>query len=134
MISVSYFISLTQQGEYIMRVIAAFVLLAGIALIGNDSLMSQDKKDPAPKVKGTLPSGWGKLELTADQKSAIYKVQAKYKEELRKLKEKEDELKAEERREMVKLLTPEQKKKLVDADLGDTGKKDDVKKDATKDK
>jgi Spy/CpxP family protein refolding chaperone len=107
-----------------MRILAALVLMSCIAFLSSDGLMSQEKKDPAPKVKGTLPSGWGKLELTADQKSAIYKVQAKYKEELKKLKEKEDELKAEERREMVKLLTPGQKKKLEEAATGETGSKD----------
>jgi Spy/CpxP family protein refolding chaperone len=122
------------KGVNAMRIVAAFVLLAGIAFLCSDGLMSQEKRDtPAPKVKGALPSGWGKLELTADQKSAIYKVQAKYKEELKKLKEKEDELKLEERREMVKLLTPEQKKKLEDAATGETTKSD-PKKDAPKDK
>jgi hypothetical protein len=113
-----------------MRLFAAGILLAGIAFLGSNGVQSQEKKDP--KVRGALPPGWGKLELSADQKAAIHKVQLKYKDELKKLKEKEDELKAEERREMVKLLTPEQKKKLEEMATGEKSK-DDPKKDAAKD-
>jgi Spy/CpxP family protein refolding chaperone len=107
-----------------MRIVAAFALLAGIAFVSFGGLMSQEKKDP-PKTKGTLPRNWGKLELSADQKQAIYKVKVKYKEELQKLKEKEDQLKADELREMVKLLTPQQKKKLEELTTGGDTKKDD---------
>lgn len=102
-----------------MRVVFALALLMGIVTISSNSLLSQDKKDP-PKVKGQLPPNWSKLELTPDQKSAIYKVQAKYKEEISKLQESIKEKQLEERREMVKLLTPEQKKALEQLATGET--------------
>lgn len=118
-----------------MRFFAAAALLAGFAFFSNNGVQSQEKKEP--KTKGSLPQGWSRLDLTADQKSAIYKVQTKFKEEIKKLKEKEEELKSEERREMVKLLTADQKKRLEEIATGekskDEVKKDDGKKDAPKD-
>ena len=101
-----------------MRLFVALALLAGIVLVANSGLYSQEKKEP--KARGMLPANWGKLELTADQKSAIYKVQAKYKEDIAKLRAKIKELEVEERREMVKLLTPEQKKRLEELATGGT--------------
>jgi hypothetical protein len=123
--SMSLFLTLSPRGEPPMRFVIAFALLAGIALLSGNGLYSQEKKDT--KVKGILPPGWTKLELTAEQKAAIYKVQAKYKEDIAKLEEKVKEAKAEERKEMVQLLTPEQKKKLLDLATGETTKKDDKK-------
>ena len=101
-----------------MRFVVALALLAGIVLACNTGLHSQEKKDP-PKVKGQLPPNWGKLELTIDQKQAICKVQAKYKEDIAKLQEKIKEMQAEEKREMVKVLTEEQKKKLAELVTGE---------------
>jgi Skp family chaperone for outer membrane proteins len=97
----------------------ALALLAGIVITTNSGLQSQDKKD-SPKVKGQLPQNWGKLELSADQKQAIYRVQAKYKEEIAKMREKIKDIEAEERREMVKLLSDEQKKKLQELATGES--------------
>src|SRR5580692_2832642 len=105
-----------------MRIIASCLLFSGMILLTSNGLYSQDKKDdPAPKVKVALPSGWGKLDLTADQKASIHKVQIKYKEEIDKLKDKIKEMQTEEKQEMVKLLTPEQKKKLTELATGDKG-------------
>ncbi len=111
-----------------MRFLTAFSLLTAMVLVSGNGLFSQEKKE-SPKTKGILPANWGKLELTADQKSAIYKVQAKYKEDIAKMKEKIKETEAEEKREMVKLLTPEQKKKLEELATGEATKPD-VKKDS----
>jgi len=101
-----------------MRLLIAFALLAGIVLVTGNGLMSQDKKDP-PKTKGTLPSGWKNLDLTAEQKVNIYKIQAKFKDDIEKLREKIKDLQAEERREMVKVLTDDQKKKLAEIATGE---------------
>ena len=103
-----------------MRFFAVLLLLAGIVLATNNGLQSQEKKDPPKAVKGQLPQNWGKLDLTADQKQAIYKVQAKYKDEIAKMEEKIKEKQAEQIREMVKLLTDEQKKKLQEIATGET--------------
>jgi hypothetical protein len=102
-----------------MRLFASCLLLTGIIVLTGNGLYSQDKKDDtAPKVKVALPAGWGKLELTADQKASIHKVQIKYKEDIDKLKDKIKDLQTEEKQEMVKLLTPEQKKKLQELATG----------------
>ena len=115
-----------------MRLLSAFALLSGMVLLASNGLYSQEKKDP-PKVKGVLPPGWAKLDLTAEQKVNIYKTQAKYKEDIAKLEEKVKELKTEERREMVKFLTPEQKKKLEESVIGESSKdKTPPKKDPPK--
>lgn len=103
-----------------MRFLVALLLLAGIVFATNSGLQSQEKKDPPKTVKGQLPQNWGKLDLTADQKQAIYKVQAKYKEEIAKMEEKIKEKQAEQIREMVKLLTDDQKKKLQEIATGGT--------------
>jgi Spy/CpxP family protein refolding chaperone len=102
-----------------MRFVIALLLLAGIVLASNNGLQSQDKKDP-PKVKGMLPANWGKLDLTQDQKSAIYKIQAKYKDDIAKMEAAIKEKQAEQLREMVKVLTDDQKKRLQELATGGT--------------
>jgi hypothetical protein len=103
-----------------MRLIFAFGLLAAIVVTTNNGLQSQERKDPPKTAKVQLPPNWGKLDLSPDQKQAIYRVQAKYKEEIAKLDEKKKDLQAEERREMVKHLTDEQKKKLRELATGES--------------
>jgi Spy/CpxP family protein refolding chaperone len=112
-----------------MRLLIAFALLAGIVLITGNGLLSQEKKDPPTKIKGTLPAGWKALDLTGEQKQQIYKISIKYKEEITKMEDKIKEMRAEERREMVKILTDDQKKKLADiATGGDSTKPKDGEK------
>jgi hypothetical protein len=113
-----------------MRLIVALGLLVGIVVLTGNGLQSQEKKDTDKKVKGQLPRNWSKLGLSADQKAAIYKTMSKYKEEIDKLTEKVKDLRSEELREMVKLLSPEQKKKLEELSTGG----DDGPKDKSKDK
>ena len=112
-----------------MRFLATFALFSGLVLLSNNGLLGQEKKD---KVKGQLPPNWGKLELTAEQKSEIYKIQSKFKGELKKLKEQEMELRAEEKRQMVKILTPVQKKKLEELAIGSKDKEKAPAKDPKK--
>ena len=87
----------------------------------------EDKGD-TKKAKGTLPAGWKKLDLTAKQKDAIYTVMGTYKTKIKALEMQIKELKDEEYREMVKLLTDAQKKQLA-AGLGLELKTDDKKVD-----
>lgn len=117
-----------------MRIVFALALFAGIVCVSSSSLLSQDKKEAPKLTKGQLPANWGKLELTQDQKSAIYKVQAKYKEEIAKLQDTIKEKQLEERREMVKLLTPEQKKMLEQLATGETTKEEPKKVAPSKEK
>ena len=96
-----------------MRLIVAFALLGCLTLMASNGLHSQDKKDPS--ARPALPANFDKLELTAEQKYAIRKVQAQYAEKIKQLQ-------TEEREEVAKFLTPEQKKKLKD--LADASKSD----------
>ncbi|MBY0455928.1 MAG: hypothetical protein K2V38_01175 [Gemmataceae bacterium] len=76
-----------------------------------------DKKDTTKdegKLKGTLPPNWKKLGLTEKQVQEVYKVQAKYRDEIDKLEAKIRELKAAREKEEKAVLTDEQKKRLED--------------------
>lgn len=96
------------------RFLAVLTVLATVVLLSSDGfLLSQDKKD-APKVKGQIPQGWGRLNLSAAQKESIYKIQSKYKDEVKKLKDQIAELDAKERKELIGVLTDEQKKLLTE--------------------
>ncbi len=68
--------------------------------------------------KGQLPSGWGKLGLSDEQKKAIYTVQAATREEVSALQAKIDALKAKERSQLFDLLTDAQKARLRELKLG----------------
>lgn len=105
-----------------MRLASALLLLAGLLLLSSNGLFSQEAKDPPSKVKGILPAYYGKIGLADDQKAAIYKIQAKYRDEIKKLEDKIAETRADERREMDKVLTAEQRQKLIEAITGEKGK------------
>lgn len=91
----------------------AFVLVLG-ANAGGDA-----KKE---KAKGQLPFGWKDLNLSAEQKERVYKIQAGFKTKAAELNEKLAALKAEEKAEMVKVLTDEQKEHLRKLTLGEAKK------------
>ena len=90
-------------------------LLGLVLLVGSGS--GGEKKET--KAKGMLPAGWKALNLTAEQKAAVYKVQADYKTRVMDLEKKINELKAEERKEMAKVLTAEQKSLLAKIATGE---------------
>jgi hypothetical protein len=85
-----------------------------------DKLDPKDAKkdEPSLKLKGTLPPNWKKLGLTDVQVQGIYKVQAKYHDEIAKLESKIRELRAAREKEERALLTADQKKLLEDILLG----------------
>jgi hypothetical protein len=101
------------------RILAASTMLAAIFLLSSDGVVSQDRKD-SPKIKGQIPRGWGKLNLSAAQKQEVYKIQAEYGEKIAKIKEEITKLEAEEYKKLVGVLTAEQKKQLL-AGLGGEG-------------
>lgn len=96
-----------------------FVALLGGMLILTGGLVGQEpKKDEPAKIKGKLPSHWGKIGLSDSQKQTIYQIQAKYDPEIDKLEAKIAELKSTRDKEMKAILTADQKKALETAILG----------------
>ena len=82
----------------------------------------EDKKEVV-KFKGQLPAGWGKIGLTDDQKQNVYKIQSKYGTKVDELKSEMAKLKSEEKKEIEKVLTDDQRKKLIEAATGIKGDK-----------
>jgi hypothetical protein len=89
-----------------------FVLAGG--LVGQEP----KKDDPPTKIKGKLPTHWGKIGLTDTQKQTIYQIQGKYGSEIDKLKAKIEELETTRDKEMKAVLSADQKKALEAAILG----------------
>src|SRR5580698_1743778 len=105
-----------------MKTFAVFLTMV-IAVTGLTMAQSPGPdKAPDKKVKGQLPPGWKKLDLSAKQKADIYGVQAAYKSKIQELEMKIKSLKEEEHVEMVKLLTDKQKQELAKGLLPDTPK------------
>lgn len=64
------------------------------------------------KISGRLPNYWNKLGLSKAQTLEIYKIQGDYKAKIDALEKQIEDLKAQERQDMVKILSDEQKGKL----------------------
>lgn len=97
---------------------AMFVLSGG--LVGQEPKQKDDKTkvEPPVKAKGVLPTNWGKLGLSDDQKQQIYKIQNKYDDEIDKLDAKIKDMKAARTKDMRGVLTADQKKRLEEIVLG----------------
>ncbi len=72
------------------------------------------KVDPKAetKAKGQLPQNWKQLGLSDDQTQKVYKIQAKYNDDIDKLEAQIKDMKAKMSKERGEVLTPEQKKRL----------------------
>lgn len=110
--------------------------MMGLCILGLALLVgagySGDAKKPGGKFRGMLPPGWKSLKLTAAQKQEVYAVQHSYDAKYDELKKKIEELKAQERAEMVRVLTEEQRAQLVKLQIGDLPRS--APKDAKKEK
>lgn len=115
------------------RIASCLVILSGILVLSTVNVHSQDKKDP-PKVKGQLPPGWAKLDLSPVQKTDIYKIQTEYRTKIDKLEDEIKALRTEQQKKMVAVLTDEQKKKLLAGLEGTDPKDKDKSKSKDKDK
>jgi Spy/CpxP family protein refolding chaperone len=93
-----------------------------------------DKKDDKSVAKGTLPQGWGKIGLTADQKKKITAIRGTYADKIGDLNKQIDQLKADRDAECVKLLTDDQKAELkkISTEKIDGKDKSDKKSDEKK--
>ena len=100
------------------------VLLAVVTLLGVVSAQDKDKgkstkedkitkDDKTPvKVRGQLPPYFKKLGLSDDQRQKVLTLRASYKEKVDALRKKIDQLKAEEKEAVEKVLTADQLKRL----------------------
>jgi len=61
------------------------------------------------KLKGRLPPGFAKLGLSDEQKQMIYKIQAEYEAKIAALEAQLKKLREEERAQLFRVLTPQQK-------------------------
>jgi Spy/CpxP family protein refolding chaperone len=92
----------------LVRFAAVFVILA-LATTGLSITQDNDK------VKGSLPKGWAKLNLSEDQKNKVYDIQNRHHAKIDELKKQISDEEEKMNKERLAVLTPEQKKKLKDA-------------------
>jgi hypothetical protein len=90
------------------------ILLLGLAISG--PVVGDDKKsdDPIVVTRPQLPAGWKKLNLSEDQKKKTTEIQIKYRAQIVKLQEQIKKLTAEEKTELMTVLTDAQKALLKD--------------------
>jgi hypothetical protein len=101
------------------------VVAVALALLGvvyaqdkDKDKTAKDDKAPAVKLRGQLPTYFKKLGLRDDQVQKVYRVRATYKTKIDELKAKIDKLRAEEKEDLEKILTPEQVKRLKELRSG----------------
>ena len=109
------------------------MLAAGSGAFSQDKEVSKEKPskedDAAVKARGQLPANWSKLGLTDEQKQKTYKIRAKYKDQTEELAAKIRAIKAEETKELQTVLTPEQKKHLIEIKTGEKAVDDKAKEE-----
>jgi hypothetical protein len=114
------------------HLLIGFLLASGVLVVGSG--YSQDtKKETQPTGKVNLPTGFGKLGITGDQKKKILEVVSSYQAKIGVLKDQMDQLKKDEYVEAFKLLNDDQKatlKKIAaeKTDPTNADKKDEKKK------
>jgi hypothetical protein len=103
---------------YRLSVFAGSVLVLALMLVGTGR-SGDTKKGTQPKAKPSLPKYWSKLKLAPTQKKEVYKVRAEYgvkiqtlKEQIQALKDQLAKVEKEERAELYKILTVEQREQL----------------------
>ena len=108
--------------------VAVLVVAFGGAAFAQDGKPKVPKAADKPegKAKGQLPPNWKNLGLTDEQTQKVYKLQAKYNEDIDKLEEQIKAMKEKMSKERLTILTVEQKKRLEDIlkEKAGTDKKD----------
>jgi len=91
--------------------------VAALMVAFGGASFAQDKPKevkPEGRAKGQLPPNWKNLGLTDEQTQKVYKLQARYNEDIDKLEEQIKALKEKMIKERLTILTVEQKKRLED--------------------
>jgi len=86
-------------------------------------LQAQDKvQDKAKKKPGRLPTGWSKIiKLDKQQQQKLRAIDLKARDEIEKLNEQIRQVRVKARQDHLAVLTPEQRKKLKAALVGEEG-------------
>jgi hypothetical protein len=108
-------------------VLACATVMLGIVFLAGPGT-SQEKKP-----KGQLPQHWKKLDLSKEQVLKIYAVQGTYRGKIKGLRDQISSLEKQEKTELLKVLSEEQKDKLRQILLGETSPTKE-KKDKAKEK
>jgi Spy/CpxP family protein refolding chaperone len=105
--------------------LTAAVLLAPAVATAQDppkdppkSSAAKPGDDPPVVTRGQLPPNWRALSLTDEQKTKVYSVQGKYRGRIADLERQIRDLRAEERKEVEKVLTAAQKARLKEIMAG----------------
>lgn len=93
-----------------MKLARMFLVVALFGLITVGTIVGQEKG----KAKGQLPQGWTKLGLSDEQKQKVYDIHAKHKAKIDDLEKQIQQVKEQQRKEELAVLTDAQKKKLKD--------------------
>jgi hypothetical protein len=99
--------------------VVAALLLAGGWLMGEDPKKPEDNPPP---IKVALPTHWKKLGLSDQQHRDVLRVKGTYAAKIAELEQKVKDLKAEEKTELLMLLTETQKTRLKEILVGETPK------------
>jgi hypothetical protein len=86
--------------------------LVGITILGSALLVGNESSQAPRESAGRLPSGWSELGLSTEQRTKIQAIQGECKMKIAEVEGQLKELRAEERRKMVAVLTGDQKETL----------------------
>jgi TolA-binding protein len=100
-----------------LALVAGLGLLAGLRAA--DDPPKKADADSAAKARGHLPPNWNKIGLSEDQKKKIYKIEGDASAQINDLKKKIEQLQADSRTEMLKVLSDDQKTKLKELAVGE---------------
>jgi Spy/CpxP family protein refolding chaperone len=95
-------------------------MFVGVAILGLALLVGSGASQGTKKSTASLPSGWGKLGLSKEQKTKIYAIRGEYKVKIADLEQQLTELRSEETRKMVAVLSADQKDKLRKLAVGES--------------
>jgi uncharacterized protein HemX len=113
--------------------LCALVSVVALGLVLGSVSFGQDKKDgqDTPGKARQLPANWSKLGLSEKQKQQAHKIRAEYGHKIEVLRKQIRQLEEEERGELSRVLTDEQKNHLKEILAGKAGisSKDEKKPD-----
>ncbi len=108
--------------------ILGLTLIFGVNASQDTKKGEKEEKKEEKKVKGTMPSGFKDLDLSATQKDKIYTLMKEYKEKIQPLEKEIKNLRKQEQKEIFKVLTDDQREKYLKAKGIETKKPNDKEK------